>query len=381
MNLKELLDKINKKKEEVRALATEGKVKEAKEAKKDLIKMQEQFDLLNDLDGTPGGQGSGEGVQNKTTPVEKVKNAAGAFINAIKSSVLGTRMSDEDVAIVNKMKEGSDEDGGLTVPEDISTAIRELRRSKDALETLVTVENVTKVKGSRIYETNADAVPFDNVDEEAEFPEADTPTLKKVNYAIKKKGGILSCTQELIKDSAENVLAFLKKWIAKKSKATRNALILKKITEITTGKEVDITGIDDLKDVFNVTLDPAIAVSSGIITNQDGFNWLDKLKDSDGDYILQKDITDKTKRLLFGTYPVHVISNKVLKTTENKVPFICGDLKEAITIYDLEKMTIEMTNIAAGAFEKDLVKIKVRERLDCQTIDDEAIVMCQYTQA
>lgn len=381
MNLKELLDKINKKKEEVRALATEGKVKEAKEAKKDLIKMQEQFDLLNDLDGTPNGQGNGEGIQNKATPVNKAKNVAGAFINAIKSAILGTRMSDEDATIVNQMKEGSGEDGGLTVPEDISTTIHELRRSEDALETLVNVENVSKVKGSRIYEVNADSVPFDNVDEEAEFPEADTPTLKKVNYTIKKKGGILSCTQELIKDSAENILAFLKKWIAKKSKATRNALILNKIKEITTEKEVSITGIDDFKDVFNVKLDPAIAVSSGIVTNQDGFNWLDKLKDSDGDYILQKDITDKTKRLLFGTYPVHVISNKVLKTTENKVPFICGDLKEAITIYDLEKMTVEMTNIAAGAFEKDLVKIKVRERLDCQAIDDEAIVMCQYTQA
>ena len=51
---------------------------------------------------------------------------------------------------------------------------------------------------------------------------------------MKKKGGILKVTQELLSDTAENVIAYLKKWIAKKSKATRNFMIVAKIREITT---------------------------------------------------------------------------------------------------------------------------------------------------
>lgn len=87
--------------------------------------------------------------------------------------------------VLDAMKEGSDEDGGLTVPADISTTIRTLRRSEDALETIVRTERTTKVKGSRVYEVNADSVPFDTVDEESQFPDVATPVLKKVEYVIK----------------------------------------------------------------------------------------------------------------------------------------------------------------------------------------------------
>lgn len=108
----------------------------------------------------------------------------------------------------------------------------------------------------------------------------------------------MKVTRELLQDTAENILGFLNKWIAKKSRATRNAAILKKLAEITNTKEVAISTVDDLKTVFNVTLDPAIAASSIVLTNQSGFNYLDTLKDERGDYILQPDVTDKTKMLL-----------------------------------------------------------------------------------
>ena len=73
------------------------------------------------------------------------------------------------------MNEGKDEDGGLTVPKDIKTAIKELRRSEDALETLVNVEPVKTLSGSRVIERYADQTPFDNIDEAAEFPDVSTP--------------------------------------------------------------------------------------------------------------------------------------------------------------------------------------------------------------
>ena len=46
------------------------------------------------------------------------------------------------------------------------------------------------------------------------------------------------------------------------------------INTITKGKEVAVATFDDFKDVFNVKLDPAIAVSSIVLTNQDGFNYI-----------------------------------------------------------------------------------------------------------
>lgn len=377
--MRELLNKINAKKAEIKALVADGKIEDAKSAKEELKDMQEAFNVLADLDDgdTQQAQQQAENGNAQTAAGEKngLSKQIKAFTNAIKAAWKKTEVSPEDREILNAMSEGSDEDGGLTVPKDIKTKIKELRRSEDALETLVNVEHVTTNSGSRVIEREADQTPFDNVDEAAEFPDVSTPQFENVDYKIKKKGGILKVAQELLSDTAENIMNYLKKWIAKKAKATRNFMIIAKIKEICKGLEVTVTGLDSLKDIFNVMLDPAIALGAAVVTNQSGFNFLDKLKDEKGNYILQKDPTQPTRRLLFGVYPVKVLSNKTLKNVDGKAPIICGDLKEAITIFDRETLTIDISNLAAGMWERDQTGIKVRERLDIQTVDADAVVM------
>ena len=378
MNLKELLGKINAKVQEVKDFVAADKLEEAKAAKEELKKLQDKYNLLKDMEEEEQDNMEEQIKNGAAKPIgEKIKDKAKAFVNVLKAGLQRKAPNPDDLEILDSMKEGTDADGGLTVPEDISTQIKQLRRSDDALETIVTVEPVTTDKGSRIYEINADQVPFDNVDEEAEFPDIPTPTLKKITYAIKKKGGILKITRELLQDSAENILAYLKNWISKKAKATRNALILNALNTLTSGKEITVTNVDGLKDIFNVTLDPAISVGASVLTNQDGFNWLDKLKDSDGKYILQPDPTKATPGLLFGKYPLKTVSNKVLKSSATYIPIYCGDFKEAITIYDRENLSIELSTEAGDLWGKDLTGIKVRERLDIQVIDDEAVLKAQ----
>ena len=377
--MRELLNKINAKKAEIKALVADGKIEDAASAKEELKKLQASFDILADLEDDEAQQAQQQAAEGNAQTAGNEKNGLAkqikAFTNAIKAAWKKTEVTPEDREILNAMSEGSDEDGGLTVPKDIKTQIKELRRSEDALENLVNVERVTTKSGTRVIEREADQTPFDNVEEAAEFPEVSTPQFDSIDYKVKKKGGILKVTQELLSDTAENIMGYLKKWIAKKSKATRNFMIIAKIKEICAGLEVPVTGLDSLKDIFNVMLDPAIALGSVVVTNQSGFNFLDKLKDEKGNYILQKDPTQATKRLLFGEYPVIRLSNKTLQNVNGKAPIICGDLKEAITIFDRETLTIDISNLAAGIWEKDQTGIKVRERLDIQTVDADAVVM------
>ena len=377
--MRELLNKINAKKAEIKALVADGKIEDAASAKEELKKLQASFDILADLEDDEAQQAQQQAAEGNAQTAGNEKNGLAkqikAFTNAIKAAWKKTEVTPEDREILNAMSEGSDEDGGLTVPKNIKTQIKELRRIEDALENLVNVERVTTKSGTRVIEREADQTPFDNVEEGAEFPEVSTPQFDSIDYKVKKKGGILKVTQELLSDTAENIMGYLKKWIAKKSKATRNFMIIAKIKEICAGLEVPVTGLDSLKDIFNVMLDPAIALGSVVVTNQSGFNFLDKLKDEKGNYILQKDPTQATKRLLFGEYPVIRLSNKTLQNVNGKAPIICGDLKEAITIFDRETLTIDISNLAAGMWEKDQTGIKVRERLDIQTVDADAVVM------
>lgn len=374
MDKREIAAKITQKKEEIKNLIAQDNLEDAKKARKEMKDLQEKYDLLDEME-----QEEGEGVKNqaaagKVNEIKGKKNVVSALVNALRAGFKKKPVAKEDMEVLDAMKEGSDEDGGLTVPADISTTIRTLRRSEDALETIVRTERTTKVKGSRVYEVNADSVPFDTVDEESQFPDVATPVLKKVEYVIKKFGGILKATYELLEDSDENIISYLENWIARKVKATRNALIIKKMDEMTDGFEIEATSVDDLKNIFNVELDPALVAGSKVLTNQSGFNWLDKLKDKEGNYILQKDVTNPSKRLLFGTYPVAVMSNKTIKNgATGKVPIYCGNFEEAITLFDREKLTIGISTEAGDLWSKDQTGIKVRERLDCQIVDDMAV--------
>jgi HK97 family phage major capsid protein len=404
--MQKLLKEINDKKNAVRSLANEGKLEEAKKAKKELIELQDKFNLLADLDdddksGIEDDLDSGRakdltGAANKKA---NKMNLVKAFVNVVKCGFLKREPDEKDVQVYKDALSSDitpDDEGemgiGVTIPEDIRTDIVELRRSEDNLEQYVNVEGVATASGTRNIEVDADSTPFDNVDEEADFPDMDEPTFRKVKYTVKKKGGILKVTKELFEDTAYNIMAYINKWIAKKTKATRNAMILKVLDTITAGNEVVVSNLDSLKDIFNVQLDPAIAAASVVITNQNGFNYLDKLKDTDGNYILQPDPTQKTKgKLLFGEYPVIRLSKKTLKSTSilaedgqtvtgYKHPVYCGDLKEAITLFDRNVLTIDLNDKGAGLWEKDMTGIKVRDRFDVQAIDEDAVVKGEITE-
>lgn len=400
--MQKLLKAINDKKNEVKSLVNDGKLDKAKAAKEELRELQEKFDLLFDLEdeGHDGIEDKVAAGAAKVIGGEKAdkKNVVKAFVNIIKAGFLKTEPDEEDVkvykdALTSTVQPDADEKGiGVTIPEDIRTEIIELRRSSDNLEQYVNVESVATKSGTRNIEADAESTPFDNVDEAADFPDMDEPEFRQIEYKVKKKGGILKMTAELLEDTAQNIMAYINKWIAKKTKATRNAMILKVLGEMTTGKEVVVSNLDSLKDIFNETLDPAIAATSIIITNQSGFNYLDKLKDEDGKYILQTDPTQKTKgKLLFGEYPIVKMSKKVLKSTPildvdgqtvkgYKHPIFCGDLKEAITLFDRNVLTIDMNDKAAGLWEKDMTGIKVRDRFDVQPVDEDAVVKGEVTE-
>ena len=396
--MQRLLKNINDKKNAVKSLVKEGKLDEAQAAKDELIVLQNKWNLLadieeDDLEGIENGLAAGT-VQNITggaEPKADKKSLVKAFVNIVKAGFMKSEPNEADVTVYqNALTSDGTPDGdgeigiGVTIPDDVRTDIIELRRSGDNLEQYVNVEGVVTRTGTRNIEVDAESVPFDNVGEAADFPEMDEPKFKQISYAIKKKGGILKITAELFEDTAQNIMTYINKWIAKKTKATRNAMILKTLDAMTAGEEIVISNIDSLKDVFNVELDPAIAQSSMVITNQNGYNYLDKLKNEKGEYILQPDPTEKTKKLLFGEYPIVKLSKKVLKSEEItdgfKHPIYMGDLKEAITLFDRNVLSIDMNDKGKGLWENDMTGIKVRDRFDVQTVDKDAVIKGEITE-
>ena len=85
------------------------------------------------------------------------------------------------------------------------------------------------------------------------------------------------------------------------------------------------------------------------------------------------------------------MSNKVIKSesitdettkkvTGYKHPVYMGDLKEAVTLFDRNVITIDMNDKGAGLWEKDMTGIKVRDRFDVQPVDEAAVIKGNITE-
>lgn len=260
--------------------------------------------------------------------------------------------------------------GGLTIPDDIQYAIHKLVRQFATLQNLVNVESVTTMTGSRTYEKLSDITPMSDLDDEtAAIPDMDDPELTLIKYAIHRYAAIQTVTNSLLKDTIENILAWLSDWVAKKVTVTRNAKIIEAMGK--PSKKPSIANFDDIKDLENNTLDPALMPSASFVTNQSGYNVLSKVKDAQGRYMLQRDVTQPDVYRLDGK-TITVIADKWLPDVSGAHPLYYGDLKQGITLYDREHMSLLSTNIGAGAFEHDLYKVRVIDRFDVEVIDDGA---------
>jgi HK97 family phage major capsid protein len=360
--LRELLDQINNKKAEAKTLLAENKIEEAKALRDEILQLQNKFDIQKDLFDEEK-----EKMKNKETPKPKEQDAIKQFVNAVRSKFR------------NAMSEGSNEDGGYTVPQDIQTKINELRESKDALQRFVTVEPVTTLSGSRVFKARSQQTGFSEVAEGGTINEKATPQFTNLPFQVKKYAGYFAVTNELLKDSDQAIIDTLTRWIGDESRVTRNKLIL---AELNKKAKTAISSVDDIKDILNVQLDPAFRYTSVIVTNQDGFNWLDKQKDNDGNYLLQPSVSAPTGKQLFGV-DVAIVSNKDLPSVFDETagtttaPLIVGDLKEAIVLFDRQTVEIKASDVAMDAFETDRTLFRAIEREEVKTRDAEAFVYGQ----
>lgn len=273
---------------------------------------------------------------------------------------------------------GSDSAAGLTIPQDIRTMINTLVRQYDSLQQYVRVESVSTSNGSRVYEKWTDVTPLTVMDaEDGKIPDLDNPQLTIIKYLIKRYAGIITATNTLLKDTAENILAWLSSWIAKKVVVTRNQAIIKVMKAAP--KKPTIAKFDDVITMINTAVDPAIIATSSLLTNQSGLNKLALVKTAEGKYLLEPDPTKPNSYLIKGKQVIVVADRWLPNTGSTVYPLYYGDMSQAITLFDRENMSLLPTNIGAGAFETDTTKIRVIDRFDVKATDSEALVAGSFS--
>ncbi|MGU3371616.1 phage major capsid protein [Bacillus mycoides] len=322
-------------------------------------------------------------AQTGVLPPASVQNEDTSYKEVFMKALRGQALSHDEISVMQEYKaslsENTGKDGGYIVPEDITTTINQLKQTVDSLEQYVSVQPVLTNKGSRTLEKRAASTPFAPLSEYGNsnaMQEIASPQFDRLSYAIEDYAGFLPVPNDLLDDTDQALESYLRQWIAKKSIATRNYLILQEVNKLT---KVDFKDYKGIKTALNVTLDPAFSAVANIVTNQDGFNYLDQIEDKDGRPLLQPDPTNPTRKLLSGK-PVIVLSNKTIATDKDgKAPFIVGDLKEAIVLWDRKQLSIDMTKEGGNAWRSNTSEFRAIEREDVTLWDSEAVVYGQIT--
>nr|DAK31682.1 MAG TPA: major capsid protein [Caudoviricetes sp.] len=381
---RELRQLMAEKQTHIQNLLADNRIDEAESAAEELKAIRREFDIVQTMnDVVPAAAPFGGMPQQEEAKDVDTTHVFAQLLRNRHDSLSDTELSfAKSMAVRNaaNMNEGAGEAGGFIVPTDEQTKINELKRALNPLSALVRVENVNTMSGTRVLEKASDMTPFASVAELAAIGEIDGPKFTQVKYAIKKFAGILPISEELLADSDQNLLAYVNGWLAKKTVATENAQILAVLKTLT---KAPLTNLDGIKDLLNVTLDPTISLMSSVLTNQDGFNFLDKQKDTDGRYLLQPNPLDSTQKLLFGK-PVTVVSNKVLPTdtsvaSAKKAPVIIGSFTDAVVLFDRQATTLTGTSVGGDAWKRDSYDVKAVTRIDVQKFDDKAVVFGELT--
>lgn len=386
--LRAMLQKLEQTKAEVRSLLAEDKMQEAKEKMEEVRALQAKVDLQRELEETEA-RGLGGTELNDDGKVEKdMQQLTAEYRDIFLRGIRRKKITDEMRSIIREyerravMNEGEtnpaipDGDVGMVVPQDIQTRINELMREWNDLSQYVTVENVSTLSGSRVLETDANMTPFQVVDEYGEIQEIDNPKFTVVSYKLKKRAGYLPLTNELLADNDANLLGYVTNWIARKAAHTRNTQIIGLLNSALTPKTLpDVKAINK---VLNVELDPAISRTAVILTNQDGFDWLDNQVDGMGRPILSEDFTQPGRKMFKGR-PIVVVSNRHLPSdTQNALaPFYIGNLKQFMVLFNRPFFELASTREGGDAWRRDTTELRTIMRDDYVKWDGVAAVFGQ----
>ena len=380
--LREMLQNLENQKAKVRNLLSEDKVRDAENLMADVRNMQKKIDMQQELEANE------TQVIKDASPINNSdKDLEAEYKKVFLKGLRRQRITGDDEEVIREyngaLHEGgvsTDADGdlGIIVPEDIQTRINKIMRSMNDLSVHVRSERVNALSGSRVLEKDEDMVPFQIVDEYGEIQEIDNPKFTPVSYKLIKRAGYLPITNELLRDTDQNIIAYITNWIAKKHVVTKNSLILSVLNSLSSK---DLKDINAIKKVLNVDLDPAFSLSSSIITNQDGFHWLDEQEDINGRPLLQEDITQPGKKIFKGR-PIIVVANRTLPSTGTstiKSPFIVGNFKELMVLFNKGTYELASTNIGGDAWRRDTTELRTITRDDCVKWDETAAVFGKLT--
>jgi len=208
-----------------------------------------------------------------------------------------------------------------------------------------------------------------SVTELKENPELAKPKIEEIDYSIKTYRGYVPVSQEMIDDANFDIMSIVEDEVFNQGENTELSLIT---TVFKSATQANATGLDGLKDIFNVKL--KAVYNASIVVTRSMYNALDKIKNKNGDYMLQQDITSPTGYSFAGK-TIYVVDDTVFGS-ESEMKFFIGDIEQYLALFDRLQVSVKWVN---NDIYGQLLGLFIR--LDVKQTDKEAGFFGTYTDA
>ena len=317
-------------------------------------------------------------VQVDTRSYEKFINQEKEPDNMAKQTIIDPNTNEDDnktgvpafeayVRSHGETRDGLNTSGASAViPKELITPVFQLKQSTYNLAQYATVKQVSSGSGTYPISTSRQSAVLATKEELADIADVNANMFTEVPFDVKTRAGKIALSNEVVEDAEVDIVSEVKAQLQQLVDNTDNTQIMGLLTGTSFAKATP-SNIDDLKKIFNVTLDPAL--SKMWLVNQSGFNYLDTLKDSEGRYLLQPNPTAPSGFTLLGA-PVVMISDKLLaNNADGTFPMIAGDLSQAVAVFRRNQVTAQWDK-----FDQFSQGLSVIVRNDYEVIDKSAAI-------
>lgn len=356
----EVLQEINATRTKVIDLLQAGNVDEAKKFNDELDRLNKIFNELPN-----------ETVERKSVKMDKnvVKNAVNAFLHK------GWKgLSDEQKTALKPVNttdtpgqvETVANRGGVLVPVEVADFVGTMDTGVYRLRTRVSEYFARTLSGKIPLANNPTAGLVAQFDE---LPAGGIAkgqiTFGAVEWTVKDYGLIVPVSNDLLADAEADVMGVIGEQFYRAQVITENNMILAAIDA--NGAATTVANWTDILKAVNGTA-PVGGTDKVIVTNTDGFNYLDTLVDDQKRPILTQALVDDPRRIFRG-YEVIQLPNEILATDSQTgaIPFYVGSLKDAVYFIERKGLEISYNPYSDSAYAKNAVDVRVTCRLDCKT--------------
>lgn len=349
----ELKQSLTNLKNEVRTLLDSNKVEDAEKKMQEVRDLEKSIKLQEELDKEDEREAGDKMEDRKDNEHVGKKNNADMEFRTIGKFLLNKEMTKEERESINVGNSGA------ILPEAFVNQVQVLSKGFPSLKRYCHVIPVATNSGKMPISEGSKTKKLAKLATDTEMVK-EMITTKPVDFAVEDYGKIYPIENSVLEDTGVDLFnGLLAPDVAECSVNSENEEIIKIIKD---NAVEGATGTDykAITKTLNTKVLPSLLKGTIILTNQDGYDYLDNIEDANKRPLLVDSLAVEGGKTFKGREVVTMDNTDLVPTTEGKMPFYIVNLYALVKFFDRKGYEIAISKEAGFTYNQTFTRIVER---------------------